>query len=106
MKGQSSDFAGDADAVAHEVELINRAVAGDPKAFEYLYRQHKRRIYSLCLRLIRDPALAEDFTQEAFLKGFCHIGTFRGASKFSTWLSRIAINAVLVHMRQAKVRMT
>jgi len=106
MNGQATDFAADANRVANEAEVIDRAIAGDPQAFEYLYRRHKRRIYSLCLRLIRDPGLAEDFTQETFLKGFCHIGTFRGASKFSTWLSRIAINVALVHIRQAKARAT
>jgi RNA polymerase sigma-70 factor, ECF subfamily len=104
MNGQPRDRAADANALGNEVDVINRAIAGDPEAFEYLYRQHKRRIYSLCLRLIRDPALAEDFTQETFLKGFSHIETFRGASKFATWLSRIAINVVLVHIRQAKAR--
>jgi RNA polymerase sigma-70 factor, ECF subfamily len=106
MNGQLRDRAADAKPLGSEVDAINRAIAGDPEAFEYLYRQHKRRIYSLCLRLIRDPGLAEDFTQETFLKGFSHIETFRGASKFSTWLSRIAINVVLVHIRQAKVRAT
>jgi RNA polymerase sigma-70 factor, ECF subfamily len=106
MNEQSTDLAADANGAANEVDLINRAIAGDPQAFEYLYGRHKRRIYSLCLRLIRDPGLAEDFTQETFLKGFCHIGTFRGASKFSTWLSRIAINIALVHIRQAKARAT
>ena len=106
MNGQSTDFGADANGVANEVEVINRAIAGDPQAFEYLYRRHKRRIYSLCLRLIRDPGLAEDFTQETFLKGFCRIETFRGAAKFSTWLSRIAINVVLVHIRQANARAT
>ena len=104
MNGQSAGFGTDVNQALNEVDVINRAVAGDPQAFEYLYRRYKRRIYSLCLRLIRDSGLAEDFTQETFLKGFCHIATFRGASKFSTWLSRIAINIVLVHMRQAKTR--
>jgi RNA polymerase sigma-70 factor, ECF subfamily len=103
MKPQSEVIAGDA-VFSNEVQALSRAVAGDPQAFEYLYRQHKRRIYALCLRLIRDPGLAEDFTQDTFLQGFRHIGSFRGASKFSTWLSRIAMNIVFVNMRQTKAR--
>jgi len=104
MKPVSSEIVTDGKMFANEVEAIRRAVAGDPQAFEYLYRLHKRRIYALCLRLIREPGLAEDFTHDTFLQGFRHIGTFRGASKFSTWLSRIAMNIALANMRQAKGR--
>lgn len=104
MKPVSTEMVTDGEMFANEAEAIRRAGAGDPQAFEYLYRLHKRRIYLLCLRLIREPGLAEDFTQETFLQGFRHIGTFRGASKFSTWLCRIAMNVVFANIRQAKRR--
>ena len=61
---------------------------------------HKRRIYSLCLRMTSNTAEAEDLTQEAFLQLFRKISTFRGESAFSTWLHRLAVNVVLMHLRK------
>jgi DNA-directed RNA polymerase specialized sigma24 family protein len=62
-----------------EAEAIKQAQAGDAAAFEFLYKAHCRRVYSLCLRMIKNPAEAEDLTQQAFLQLFRKIGTFRGA---------------------------
>ena len=61
---------------------------------------HKRRVYSLCLRMTSNTAEAEDLTQEAFLQLFRKISTFRGESAFSTWLHRLAVNVVLMHLRK------
>ncbi len=83
-----------------EVELIERAKQGDAEAFEALYHLHKRRVYSLCLRMTANTAAAEDLTQEAFLQLFRKIGTFRGESAFSTWLHRMAVNVVLMQLRK------
>ncbi|MGH9511693.1 MAG: RNA polymerase sigma factor [Terriglobales bacterium] len=83
-----------------EVELIERAKQGDAEAFEGLYNLHKRRVYSLCLRMTANTAAAEDLTQEAFLQLFRKIGTFRGESAFSTWLHRMAVNVVLMQLRK------
>ena len=83
-----------------EVELIERAKQGDGEAFEGLYDLHKRRVYSLCLRMTANTAAAEDLTQEAFLQLFRKIGTFRGESAFSTWLHRMAVNVVLMQLRK------
>src|SRR5881227_4031468 len=83
-----------------EAEAIERAKQGDAEAFEFLYNLHKRRVYSLCLRMTGNPASAEDLTQEAFLQLFRKIGTFRGESAFSTWLHRLAVNVVLMHLRK------
>jgi RNA polymerase sigma-70 factor (ECF subfamily) len=83
-----------------EAEAIDRAKQGDADAFEALYNQHKRRVYSLCLRMTANTAAAEDLTQEAFLQLFRKIGTFRGESAFSTWLHRMAVNVVLMQMRK------
>src|SRR6201987_6409360 len=82
---------------AQEIELAKQ---GDGEAFEFLYNLHKRRVYSLCLRMTANTAEAEDLTQEAFLQLFRKIATFRGESAFSTWLHRIAVNVVLVHLRE------
>jgi RNA polymerase sigma-70 factor, ECF subfamily len=76
------------------------AQAGDHQAFAQLYSLHKRRIYSLCLRMVGNIAEAEDLTQEAFLQLHRKIATFRGDSAFSTWLHRLAINVVLMHLRK------
>ena len=83
-----------------EAEAIERAKQGDAEAFEALYNLHKRRVYSLCLRMTANTAAAEDLTQEAFLQLFRKIGTFRGESAFSTWLHRMAVNVVLMQLRK------
>lgn len=83
-----------------EAEAIERAKQGDAEAFEVLYSLHKRRVYSLCLRMVANTAEAEDLAQEAFLQLFRKIGTFRGESAFSTWLHRLSVNVVLMHLRK------
>jgi RNA polymerase sigma-70 factor (ECF subfamily) len=83
-----------------EAEAIERAKQGDEAAFEVLYNLHKRRVYSLCLRMVSNPAQAEDLAQEAFLQLFRKVGTFRGESAFSTWLHRMTVNVVLMNLRK------
>lgn len=83
-----------------EAEAIQAAKQGDAIAFEGLYGLHKRRVYSLCLRMTGNTAEAEDLTQEAFLQLYRKIGTFRGESAFSTWLHRLSVNVVLMHLRK------
>jgi RNA polymerase sigma-70 factor, ECF subfamily len=83
-----------------ESHLIARAQRGEEEAFAQLYEQHKRRVYSLCLRMTGDVAEAEDLAQEAFLQLFRKIATFRGESAFSTWLHRLVVNVVLMHLRK------
>jgi RNA polymerase sigma-70 factor, ECF subfamily len=83
-----------------EGEAIERAKQGDANAFEALYHLHRRRVYSLCLRMTANTAAAEDLTQEAFLQLFRKIGTFRGESAFSTWLHRMSVNVVLMQLRK------
>jgi len=83
-----------------EAELIEKAKLGDAQAFQALYDRHKRRVYSLCLRMTSNTAEAEDLTQEAFLQLYRKIGTFRGESAFSTWLHRLSVNVVLMHLRK------
>ena len=85
---------------AADAEVLARAQAGDHQAFAQLYALHKRRIYSLCLRMVGNVAEAEDLTQEAFLQLHRKIATFRGDSAFSTWLHRLAINVVLMQLRK------
>jgi|SRR5271165_4296181 len=83
-----------------EAEAIRRAQAGDAAAFEHLFQLHSRRVYALCLRMVGNPADAEDLAQEAFLQLFRKIATFRGESAFSTWLHRMTVNVVLMRLRK------
>ena len=84
----------------NEAEAIESAKQGDAQAFQALYDRHKRRVYSLCLRMTANTAEAEDLTQEAFLQLYRKIATFRGESAFSTWLHRLSVNVVLMHLRK------
>jgi RNA polymerase sigma-70 factor (ECF subfamily) len=85
-----------------ERTLIRRAKAADARAFEALYRRHIDRVYGLCLRMTGNAGEAEDCTQEAFIQAWKKLGKFRGDSAFSTWLHRIAVNAVLGRIRKSK----
>jgi RNA polymerase sigma-70 factor, ECF subfamily len=81
-------------------DTIRLAQQGDAGAFETLYQEHSRRVYALCLRMLRDPIEAEDLVQDVFLLLFRKIHTFRGESAFSTWLHRLATNLVLMRLRK------
>src|SRR5436309_6648116 len=80
-------------------DLIHRAQQGDRAAFEALYRAHAGRVYALCLRLTADRAQAEERTQDAFIRAWERLRTFRGESAFATWLHRLAVNVVLMERR-------
>jgi RNA polymerase sigma-70 factor, ECF subfamily len=95
-------IAGLATVGLNEGEVITRAQQGDADAFEYLYKANCKLVYSLCLRMLKNAAEAEDLTQQVFLQLFRKIGTFRGDSRFSTWLHRISVNAVLMHLRRKR----
>ncbi len=86
--------------------LVERAAAGDVEAFEELYRVNVGRVYALCLRMAGDPTLAEELAQEAFVRAWQKLGSFRGASAFSTWLHRVTVNVVLGHRRSTARRET
>lgn len=83
-------------------ETIRLAQRGDAAAFENVYQAHSRRVYALCLRMVGNPAEAEDLTQEAFLQMYRKMQTFRGESSFSTWLHRVTVNIVLMKLRRKK----
>lgn len=87
-----------------EAEAIEGAKLGDGVCFEVLYVLHKRRVYSLCLRMVGNVAEAEDLTQEAFLQLYRKIVTFRGESSFSSWLHRLTVNVVLMHLRRGTLK--
>ena len=88
-----------------ETALIDRARRGDQAAFELLYREHAGRVHGLCLRMTGQQASAEDCTQEAFISAWRALPGFELRSSFSTWLHRIAVNAVLARGRSSARRM-
>ncbi|WP_363320239.1 RNA polymerase sigma factor RpoE [Ferrovum sp.] len=73
-------------------QLVERAQHGDKLAFELLVIKYQRKLLRLIGRLVRDPAEAEDVTQDAFIKAYRALGSFRGDSAFYTWLYRIGVN--------------
>ena len=88
---------------ANDTFLVRRAQACNVAAFESLYRAHAGRVYALCRRLTGNRASAEELTQEAFVRAWERLGTFRGESAFFSWLYRLTVNVVLGE-RRAKRR--
>ena len=84
-----------------EGALLQRARAGDTRAFERLYREHAGKVYGLCLRMTRDAQLAEDCTQDTFINAWRALAGFETRSSLSTWLHRIAVNVSLAKRRKS-----
>jgi RNA polymerase sigma-70 factor (ECF subfamily) len=93
---QSLDTLGDAD-------LAVAARKGSGDACTALVRRFERPVYNLVVRLVQDPALAEDLTQDAFLKMFRGLAQYDASLRFSSWLFRIAHNTAIDHLRQRRV---
>lgn len=75
-----------------DLELVRRAQRGERGAFDLLVLRYQHRVVKLVARLLRDPTEAEDVAQDAFVKAYRALGSFRGDSAFYTWLYRIAVN--------------
>jgi RNA polymerase sigma-70 factor (ECF subfamily) len=102
MGGASAVASWEADLENHddETSLVDAARHGDTAAFEHLYRRNKDRIYGLLWRLCGgDAALAEDMLQEAFIRAWQKLDSFRGESRFGTWLHRLSANVALSDRR-------
>jgi RNA polymerase sigma-70 factor (ECF subfamily) len=87
-----------------EASLVRRAVRGEVAAFEQLYRRTVGRVYAVCLRMCGNPQLAEELSQESYLRAWKKIRGFRGDSTFVTWMHRVAVNVVLGHLRSRQSR--
>lgn len=92
------------DRRAVEWRLVQDARNGDLRAFERLYRENERKVFALCLRLSSDAALAEELTQEVFVRAWRKLGSFRGESAFSSWLYPLAVNVALSERRSRRRR--
>lgn len=83
---------------------VAAAAAGDRQAFERVYRTHAAKVYSLCLRMLADRALAEEVTQDVFVRVWEKLPGFRGDSAFGTWLHRVTVNVVLTRRKTTGIR--
>jgi len=87
-----------------DIRLAGAARLNREAQFEEVYRQYYRKVYSLCFRMLGHREEAEDVTQEVFLQVFRKLDTFRGDAALGTWLHRVTVNAVLMHLRRNKRR--
>jgi len=99
METTAADMAKPPGVMDDEQTLLARTREGDTAAFEQLYRIHVGRVYALCLRITGNTAEAEDLTQEAFVRAWRKLTSFRGESAFSTWLHRLTVNLALTNRR-------
>ena len=82
--------------------LVTATKCGDTQAFEELVLRHKQRVFAVAQRITKNREDAEDVAQESFHKAFLHIDTFQERSRFSTWLTRIAMNEALMLLRRRR----
>jgi len=94
----------DVDRRSEEWSLVQRAQAGDFSAFERLYRENERKVFALCMRLSSDASLAEELTQDVFVRAWQKLGSFRGESAFSSWLYPLTVNVALSERRSRRRR--
>lgn len=87
---------------SREIELLDRAQQGDKAAFAALVRAHQDEVYTLARRLVGDPHLAADVTQESLIRAWRALPDFRGDARLSTWLHRITVNTAWTHKKRVK----
>lgn len=81
-------------------EVVKCVLAGDTSMFEILMRRHNQRLYRVACAILRNDAEAEDLIQDTYVRAYQHLSQFEGRAKFSTWLTRIAVNEALARRRR------
>jgi RNA polymerase sigma-70 factor (ECF subfamily) len=94
------EIATNTSAIAQDRAMAIRVTAGDAGAFESLMRQYNRRLYRLARATLRDRTEAEDVLQDAYIRAYQSIGSFRGDASLGTWLSRLVLNECFARMRR------
>ncbi|UDL90450.1 RNA polymerase sigma factor [Mesorhizobium sp. PAMC28654] len=89
-------------AASGDLELAQRAMARDGAAFRTIIKTHNQRLYRIARGVVRNDAEAEDIVQEAYVRAFAHLESFRGDASLGTWLSRIVINEALGRLRKRR----
>lgn len=83
-------------------EIVEKVRAGQGDLFVHLMRRHNARVYRAARAILRDDAEAEDVMQDAYVRAYEHLADFEGRAKFSTWVTRIAVNEALLRLRRSK----
>ncbi|MCA0012571.1 RNA polymerase sigma factor [Mesorhizobium sp. B292B1B] len=91
-----------ASTATDELRLVARALARDSDAFRKIMKLNNQRLYRLARGMVRNDSEAEDIVQEAYVRAFANLGTYRGDASLSTWLSRIVINEALGRLRKGR----
>lgn len=104
QKSPRSCRAIDSNPAAEEYRLIQRALAGDPDALSPLFARYSPRLFRAAFSLLRNKEDAEDALQDGLLSAYLHLASFQGRSRFSTWLTRIVVNAALMALRRTRAR--
>jgi len=99
MTGTSAAVVRD-DTGQSDLDVIERVLRGQTSLFELLMRRYNERVYRAARSIVRDEQEAEDVMQQAYVNAFTHLGQFNGSARFSTWLTRIAINEALARVRR------
>ncbi len=92
------------EALLNEAKLIRQACEGNGSAVRALYERYSPRVYAVVRRIAGDDDLAQDYSQEAWIRAIRALPTFRGNARFSTWLHRIAVNSALQALRKADTK--
>ena len=95
---------GSGDRQAKDEDLVLQTLEGEADAFAQLYERHRERVYHIAFRYVHNKADALDLCQEVFVKAYESLASFKGQARFGTWLTRIASNTSVDHIRQARVR--
>jgi RNA polymerase sigma-70 factor (ECF subfamily) len=93
-------FADDRDTTPSDEEVVRRVLSGEVAWFEVLMRRHNARVYRTVRAIVREETETEDVMQQAYLSAYTHLEQFEGNARFSTWLTRIAVNEALHHLRR------
>ncbi|MEQ1522516.1 MAG: RNA polymerase sigma factor [Aestuariivirga sp.] len=94
----------DGTAAREDIELARRALAREGDAFRTIMKKHNQRLYRIARGVVRNDSEAEDIVQEAYVRAFAHLNSFRGDSTLATWLSRIVINEALGRLRKKRAQ--
>ncbi len=94
------------DLIEHNdaLALVAQAQAGSRAAFESIYRMYVGRVYAICLRMLANPTRVEEVTQKIFIRLWSKLNSYRGESRFSSWLYRLSVNVVLNELKCAEAK--
>ena len=92
-------------SMSHQTDIfyVEQVLGGNTDAFSFLVEKYQDMVFGLCLKMLRNAEDAEELAQDSFVKAYRSLNTYKGTSKFSTWLYRIAYNSTISFMRKRKM---